>query len=148
MVNSYINWGYTFSVEFTIKVTKLPPTTWTNVFHFTASGDNSNDGDRIPALFIKNQNQIGYFQICNGIKNVAIYHEIYIGKVYQFIIKQYKQMEKVFYQIIIDDESIHNEENENPQSFSKVKLYASDPWTSGFSEEFGNACHFNIVGAS
>ena len=64
----------------------MPYLTWTNVFHFTASGDNSNDGDRIPALFIKNQNQIGYFQICNGIKNVAIYHEIYIGKVYQFII--------------------------------------------------------------
>ena len=144
------NWGKVFSVEFAIKVTKLPPSTWTNVFHFTADGDNENYGDRIPALYIENHNQKGYFQFCSAIndeKNYAVKHELYLGKKYQIIIKQYEVMEKYFYEIMIDDVSVFIKENTKPTFFADVTLYASDPWVEGFSSEFGHACDFNIVGA-
>ena len=60
------NWGRLFTIEFDIIVTGYVPG-WTNVFHFTAEGNYDNYGDRIPALYIDNINNQGYFHICSAI---------------------------------------------------------------------------------
>ena len=124
--------------------------TWTNVFQFTADGNNGKYGDRIPAFYIQNQNENGYFQICsavNGIKNYAINHKFDLGKQYQITIKQYEKMGKYIYEIIIDGDTIDQKENTKAMNFSNVKLYGSNPWIDDFTYKFGSACGFNIVGA-
>ena len=61
-------WGDVFNIELGIKVTKLPVATWTNVFHFSANGDNEKYGDRIPALYI---HKSGYFQVCSAVNDTS-----------------------------------------------------------------------------
>ena len=52
-----------YTVEFEIMVTNSG-SGWTSIFHFTAGGDGSKTGDRLPALFL---NSGGFFHICSAI---------------------------------------------------------------------------------
>ena len=137
------NWGLLYTVEFEITVTNAG-SGWTNVFHFTANDNNYAYGDRIPALFI---NSDGYFHICsavNGNKNFCQNFDFEIGKQYQIIIKQSIVGGKYWYEILIDGESKFQIENTQPQSFSSVKLYTSDPWYNSFTSDFGSICNVKI----
>ena len=145
-IQSFQNWGRLFTIDFDITVTK--PTYglwgWTNAFHFTANGNMENYGDRIPALYI---NSDGYFSICSAINGNLNYWENFdfeLGKQYQITIKQFIDKGIYWYEIIIDGESRFKIENTQPQSFSSVKLYASDPWYNSFSSDFGSICNFKI----
>ena len=129
-------------------VTELPTWSWSNVFQFTADGGNGKYGDCIPALFI---NKNGHFQVCsavNGDKNYCRDYSFVLGRRYHFAIKQYEDMGKYFFEIIIDDVSLDKIENSDTQNFPKVKLFASNPWDTSFFSYFGNVCNFRIVGAS
>ena len=121
---------------------------WTNVFHFTADGENGKYGDRIPAVFIhKNK----YFQFCsaiNGEKNYCRKHDFEPFKMYSIVLRQYEKKKETYeYQIIVDNVIIHEVVNNQPINFPNVKLYASNPWQLvGFDSTMGKACWFNIVG--
>ena len=123
---------------------------WINVFHFTVGSDNSNYGDRIPAMWIKRNSgsEAGRFHIASAIsgnKDVDKEYDYELGQKYQIIIKQFKDNENMhWYEIIINTESIFKMQNIAPQSFPKVKLYASDPWYSSFSSYHGSICNFTI----
>ena len=140
------NWGRLFTVEFDIIVTGFVPG-WTNVFHFTAEGNYDNYGDRIPALYIDNINNQGYFHICSAINGNPNYWKNFdfdLGKQYQITIKQFIENGIYWYEVIIDGESILKIENTQPQSFSSVKLYTSDPWYNSFSSDLGSICNIRI----
>ena len=143
VVQEFQNWSVIYSVEFDITVTN-PGFGWTNVFHFTANGDQANYGDRIPALFI---NSDGYFHICSAVNDIVSYCEstaFELGKQYQITIRQFKSGGTYWYEIIIDGESKIKIENTQPQSFSSVKLYTSNPWYNHFSSDLGSICNVKI----
>ena len=146
LVKNYDSWGKVFSISFSITVFKSQSWDWTNVFHFTADGDNEKFGDRIPALFI-NKNK--YFQICSAVNDVGNYCKKYyfeLRKEYSIMISQYQKGNKYFFQIIIDNVIKLEVENTQAKYFLNVKFYASNPWSfSGFHSDLGKACDFNIV---
>ena len=105
LVKRFQHWGDVFSVDFAIGVTKLPSVNWTNVFHFTADGNDGKYGNRIPTLFVNNDptafpHTDGFFQIgsaVNGEYNYNINYGFVLGKLYYFAIKQYEDMGKYFF---------------------------------------------------
>ena len=144
MVEVFRNWGDLFKINFGIKITKMPTSVWTNVFHFTAHSDNNKYGDRIPAMWI---NSHGYFHVCsavNGNKNYYKNFNFVLGKQYQVTIQQLKKSGKFWYEIIIDGISILKLENKQAKRFSNVKLYTSDPWYYPFTSNLGTISHIQI----
>ena len=140
------NWGRLFTVEFDIIVTSHV-SGWTNVFHFTAEGNKDNYGDRIPALYIDNINNQGYFHICSAINGNPNYRKNFdfeLGKQYHISIKQFMDSGINWFEIIIDGESLFKIKNTQPKSFSSVKLYGSDPWYNSFTSDLGKICNFKI----
>ena len=122
----------------------MPLDTWTNIFHFTADGDDGKFGDRVPALFIDND---GYFHVCSAVNNTKSYCKdinFILETQYQMAIIQYKQQRKFWFEVIVNDERQLLTENTHPRSYSSVKLYASDPWLASFSSDLGSICNFNI----
>ena len=144
------SWGKLYTVEFEIIPTNLPLHGVTNVFNFNAAGTvnqygQGSYGARTPGLFIFQ----GGFSICSAVNgnwnncaNDLI--EIESGKHYQITIKQFKDSEAYWYEIIINGESKLLIENKQPQHFSSVKLYTSDPWHDSFSTDMGKICNFMI----
>ena len=145
MANVYQNWGDWFKLEFSIKVTKIPTSVWTNVFHFTANGNINKYGDRIPALWI---NKGGFFTICSvvsGNKNYCKKLNFVLGKQYQVTIQQLKESGKYWYEIIIDHVSKLKIENSQAKRFSSVKMYASDPWHNSFPSDLGSISNIRAL---
>ena len=146
-IQEFQNWGRLFTIEFEITVTTNISYGWTNVFHVTADGNYVNYGDRIPALYMDIVNNQGFFHICSGINGNPNYWQNYdfeFGKKYQITIKQFIESRTYWYEIIIDGESKLKIENTQPQTFSSVKLYTSDPWYNSFSSDMGSICNVKI----
>ena len=149
VVQEIKNWGILFMIQFEIMVSNSGEG-WINVFHFTADSDNSNYGDRIPAMWIKRNSgsEAGRFHIASAIgdnKDVDKEYDYELGKKYHITIKQFKDNENLYwYEIIINTESIFKMQNIAPQSFPNVYLFASDPWYSSFSSYHGSICNFII----
>ena len=149
LVQEIQSWGKLYTVEFEITIFNSGES-WINVFHFTTGSDNSNYGDRIPAMWIKRNSgsDAGRFHIASAIsgnKDLDIEYDYELGKKYEITIKQFKDSgNKYWYEIIIDRESKFKIENTVPESFSNVKLYASDPWYSPFYSYYGSLCNFKI----
>ena len=150
----FLNWGKVFTIEFDITVNELfsyssMTETWINVFHFTEKCNKENDGDRIPALFIHNDNGKGKFLVSSyvegQIKNKDF--EFVLGEKYQIKIQQFKDEDngKFWYQIVSNDEVIEKIENSNPKSYPKVKLYRSSPWLTPFFSDLGSICNVKIT---
>ena len=142
MVQEYKNWGEIFKIEFDIKVTKLSTKEWMNVFHFTINENLNQYGDRIPTLFINKDGKFYSFTAISGDLSHVVKFDFELEKLHKVIIQQFKESEKYWYEIIMDGESKVKIENKQPQSFSSVKFYASNPWYEPFSSEFG--CIGNI----
>ena len=137
-----------YKVEFEITVTNAG-SGYANVFHFTAHNNdntngNSNYGSRIPAFFIHGN---GFFHICsaiNGDKNYCQNFDFELGKQYQIKIRQFITSGTYWYQIMIDDELEFQIANTQPQSFSNVMLYTSNPWNPSFWPSLGSICNVKI----
>ena len=149
VVQEIKNWGKLYMIQFEIMVSNSGEG-WINVFHFTAGSDNSNYGDRIPAMWINRNSgsEAGRFHIASAIgdnKDVDKEYDYELGKKYHITIKQFKDNENLYwYEIIINTESIFKMQNIAPQSFPNVYLFASDPWYSSFSSYHGSICNFII----
>ena len=140
MVQEYENWGEIFKIEFDIRITKHS-SALLNVIHFTANDNGAANGDRIPAVWVLGEKLL-FFSAISGDHNHQEKLDYELGQMHNIIIAQYKELNKYWFQIIIDGESKVKIQNTQPQSFSRVKLYASDPWFDPFSSEFG--CIGNI----
>ena len=123
---------------------------FTNILHFSAGGaDNTNYGDRLPAVYIKNGGLLNsYIQIAsavNGNKNHVVDIQFFVGILHQITIRQYKDFHgQHVYQILVDGKSRERIVNSQPKSFKDVKFYASNPWTTSFTADHGSVCNLNI----
>ena len=151
MFDTFQNWGKLFNIEFTIRVTKLSSMKFTNVFHFTADGNNSTYGDSIPAMWINNE---GYFRISSAVNGYGDYQrdvKFTIGNDYKITIKQFIEDDAIgypyyWYEIMVNGESDLKIKNTEPKNFTRVKLYTSDEWSQPFSYEYGDLTEFDYQG--
>ena len=119
--------------------------TWVNVFHFSKY-PNVFNGDRFPALFIKNDGNFHFCFAYNREYNQCNALPFDFGIWYKIIIKQYKSCGKYWYEIIIDDAVKLRIENKFPEYFIDVKLFASDPWLAPMTSDIGQICDETIGG--
>ena len=115
----------------------MPPKI-TNVFHFDA---NNRPFSGVPYLDIHPD---GYFEI--NFDNWRVKKDIVLGKQYPIAIIQYRQSQKYWYEVIIDDVQELMIYNHVAKSFPNVKVYLSDPWKPSFSSNFGSLCNLNLFG--
>ena len=144
VLRMYENWGKYFSIQFDIVVKKLPKSTWLNVFHFTAGGNFEKLGDRIPGLWINKKGRFYFCTSLNNNKDLWKLIDFKLGQTYHVTITQSNISNKFWYEIKIDNETKLKIENSNPQSWSKVYLYTSNPWVDAFTSEFGSICNLKI----
>ena len=140
MVKTFKSWGPSFKVEFDIKVTKLPRSEYTNVFHFLIGKYKSGDryGDRIPALWIRRTTcSFHIVSAVNGNRNYWKDFRFEFGKQYHITIQQLKVSGNYYYEIIIDGASKFKILNTMAKKYYNVKMYASDPWHQAFTSHFG-----------
>ena len=125
MIDTISKWGPTYHVEADLVVNNSFSQNhmWTNVFHFT----NGSLSNMIPLINVYNDN----LQIC-AIVNSINYCHIYKyepNETINILIKQTEQLVGRFYfEIIINDESRYKVQNQEPEKFQNIKVYASDPW--------------------
>ena len=119
---------------------------FTNVFHFTIGGKNHQYGDRIPALLIsKGDKKFRIRSAVNGNKNYGQNFDFKMNQQYHIVIQQfYKQCGKYVFQIQIDDQIKHSVVNSKAQVFENVKLYASNPWHTPFTSNYGLLKNFKV----
>ena len=138
ILKHYQEWSPSFRIEFDIMVSSVLKETWTNVFHFTIGGNNHQYGDRIPAFWIRKNKKFGIFSAVNNDKNHYREFDFKMNQEYHIVIRQfYKQCGKYVYQIEIDGQIKHSVENNNAKVFENVRLYASDPWHTPFTSNYG-----------
>lgn len=123
--------GYT--VTFDIKPISVVPT-WTNILHFTITGNRGNFGDRAPGVwFLKNSTRL---YICSDFhasanKCSVSKSPLKLGEYTSVEIKQYDLGYSYWiYRSKINGIFNHNWANFKPRCFMDVKLYASNPWYS------------------
>ena len=140
------DWSDEFKVEYDVIVNKDLSVTWNSLFHVT-TGENTGEGGRIPAVFVKQSKQ---FVICNHVNGNAKngYCKNYnyeLNKEYHFEISQQTNSEgEAVYSIKVNGETFHEIVNTTPLKFKDVKLYLSDPWHETFAP-FGNLSNLKII---
>ena len=138
ILKHYQEWSPSFRIEFDIMVSSVLKEIWTNVFHFTIGGNNHQYGDRIPAFWIRWNQKFGIYSAVNNNKNHNREFDFKMNQQYHIVIRQfYKQCGKYVYQIEIDGQIKHSVDNNNAKVFENVKLYASDPWHTPFTSNYG-----------
>ena len=139
-------WSDEFKVEFDAIVTEIPPgTKGKNLFHLT-TGEDSGEGGRLPAVFVRqNQN----FLICYHVNDDTNYciknYKYELNKEYHFEISQHKNSKgEAVYSIKVNGETFHEVVNTTPLKFKDVKLYLSDPWYETFAP-FGKLSNLKVI---
>ena len=121
---------------------------YANVFHMTIGGDGYGDakqyGDRIPAVWVNNEN----FYISSAVSGNPNYRQLYdynLNQWYHFeIIQEENSKGEVIYSILMDGRTVYQVFNTLPQRFEKVILYTSDPFYMSFAP-FGELKNLKIV---
>ena len=140
MLETLPKWGRLYTVEADITVNKLPSASavWANIFHFTINKNIGTNGDRIPLVLV---NKDKYFYIStdlNGkVDKGTLKFNYDIGKKYHLKIEQFQKDGKIMYQVMINGKTEYSAENTDPKDFENVKVFASDPWFTSFTSEYG-----------
>ena len=119
-----------------------------NVFRITNTDHNYNElGDRIPAFFVFQNKQFGFFFRVNGNDNYATKYDYELNKQYHIELSQKKNSDgKAIYKIIINGETIHEVINTTPKIFDNALLYLSDVHYDTFTP-YGSLANLRISSA-
>ncbi|XP_065675442.1 uncharacterized protein LOC136091662 [Hydra vulgaris] len=103
---------------------------WVNIIHFTIGGNYGNYGDRTPSIAVINN----VMQVCSPVSGIVSYcdfsKELMLNQWIKVRISQLLYNGNYNYTFQVDQETVKTCINTQPQEFTNVKLYASDPWTS------------------
>ena len=142
----YYNFGDTFSIEFDIRVYELPSEVL-SAFRFSATDGNGDaHGDNIPAVFVNQEGQIQIVTSLNDYPSYSTNFEYVEGRVHHVNINQLKKNDGYFYEIIIDGNSIVEEQNKKAKSYPTVNLYTRLSKIQGsLSHHHTIICHAHLV---
>ena len=134
-IETISTWGKHFSIEADITI-NTKPNNWCNVFHFTKGGDNwRQHGNRIPSMWIHKDNKFYIMHSVQGNSNHYSRHSVNYGQKFHLLVHQYQNSNgKDYFEIKIDNQSVHLIENTDARDWSNVKVYVSDPWYISFGE--------------
>ena len=133
-------WSPEFTVSLDLTVAKFDKSNRRNIFHFTDMKNNGIDVDRLPAMWL---NQDENIEICHSISENRYFctnHPIELKKTYQVSIHQ----ENELLSIIVNNDPIANVSNKNAGLTKRVVLFTSNPWDLAFSAEYGSVDNFII----
>merc|ERR1719209_830332 len=122
--------GKEFSISFELFLDSYPAAEvpFANILHITLGADNTNMGDRIPALWIKPDKEIHEGAAISGNKNSVGNHAIESGKWNKIEINQKLVDGKYMYEVLLNGESKRSVENTTPEKYENVKVFAGDDW--------------------
>ena len=119
----YNNFGDTFSIEFDIRVNEQPSEVL-SAFRFSATdGNGDTHGDYLPAVMVNEEGQIQILTSLNDYPSYSTNFEYVEGQVHHVNINQLKKNNEYFYEVIVDGNSIVEEQNRNAYSYPSVNLY-------------------------
>ena len=146
--------GKEYYVSFEMRIDKNTPGDWTNVLHLTNRDNHGQHGDRIPAIFIFQNNQLHVASSVNGnpnhlystwIKHKKWYkleiQQVYKGgKVAKFLRSQICKFRpfQYHYQVKLDGKLVQNVVNKHPRTFNNVRVYASNHWHAAINGKIKN----------
>ena len=124
--------GLTVGKEYYVKFKLVPHEIlggWINVLHFTTGEDKHTPGSRIPALWFKDDTLLFHSDV-NGdtLYGFTTSTKYVANETIDINIQQVLSDDKYFFEVIVNNESIHRRENTQPKMFKNVTLYVSDPW--------------------
>eukprot|EP00091_Calanus_sinicus_P008123 TRINITY_DN1973_c0_g1_i5.p1 TRINITY_DN1973_c0_g1~~TRINITY_DN1973_c0_g1_i5.p1 ORF type:complete len:521 (-),score=106.67 TRINITY_DN1973_c0_g1_i5:56-1618(-) len=101
-----------------------------SVLHFTQNGDATTYGDRNPAIWISREKKVLVCSAINGMLNFPVYSQpTFPLKTWMpVVISQTLVDKKIIYEVKINGVTLISMENNQPQLFQAVKVYAGDPW--------------------
>ena len=107
------------------------------MLHFTKNGNSEAYGDRIPGIWVVGEYAYIAFSL-NGETNHGQY--VHISKKWVQIKILQRQQHNIthVYKIFKDGNQVYSINNNDPQEFTKVTLYSSNPWSDRFDGEIGN----------
>ena len=148
-VTTFKEWGTDYKIEFDIVVLNQPKDVWNSAFQFTIGQNGKKIGCRSPALWI---NKSGYLHFCTSYKTTDLpwgncfNYDFEFGQNYHVVIAQFQDENGISqYEIEIDGQIVHSIQNDDAQSFSNVKFYASNPWDPSFTSDIGLIENFKIL---
>ena len=133
-------WSPEFNVSLDLTVTKFDKSNRRNIFHFTDMKNNGIDVDRLPAMWL---NQDENIEICHSISENRYFcknYPIELKKTYQVSIDQKDEI----LSITVNDDPIANVTNKNKGVLKNVVVFTSNPWDLAFSTEYGSVDSFII----
>ncbi|XP_047146005.1 uncharacterized protein LOC124818937 [Hydra vulgaris] len=117
-----------YVIAFEVFLTSSNSTYWTNIVHFTIGGDYRNYGDRTPSISFKAKE----IQVCssvNGNNLFCVYSKtLELMKWIKVKVSQLLENGNYNHTVQIDQETVSTCINTQPQEFTKVKIFASNPW--------------------
>ena len=104
-----------------------------NVLHLTIGGDAKEYGDRTPAVWIHPEKGIMISSAVNGTSDYGFFCKKHLpsaDKWTRYAVEQVmnEEEEEYVYSIFINDVEKHSGINKQPEAFSNVGVYASNPW--------------------
>ena len=148
-VTTFKEWGTDYKIEFDIVVLNQPKDVWNSAFQFTIGQNGKKIGCRSPAFWI---NKSGFLHFCTSYKasdlpwGNCFNYDFEFGQNYHVVIAQFQDENGISqYEIEIDGQIVHSIQNDDAQSFSNVKFYASNPWDPSFTSDIGLIENFKIL---
>ena len=129
LYETFFDWGRDFSIEFSFKYIKEYKENWLNLFHFTTGGNHDDHSSRIPALFIRNSNELILSSGTTGDDNYVIdLGTVPLGVWQNVVIEQ----REAFLRVWINSLEVFANQNSIARNFHIVHLYLSNPWIESF----------------
>lgn len=131
-------WSSTFMVQLDLTVVQFDKIHRRNIFHFTDMKNNGMDVDRLPAIWLNEDEKI---EICHSITGNRYFCKTYhveLSKTYHIAIHQKDEI----LNIEVNDELVAEVANKNSETFQNVVVFTSNPWDLPFSSEYGSVDNF------
>ena len=122
----YREWTLSFDITPIVAVSG-----WSNILHVTIGNNHGRYGDRTPGIwFISGTTKLHICAAVNGNSNYCFNSEpLTIGQSTPIEIKQSPSIGGYTYSIHINNEKVHEVQNNQVEEFADVLLYRSDPWS-------------------
>ena len=141
----YSDFGDVFTIDFDIRVNVMPTTTL-NVFQFTDSyGDDNNNDYSLPTVMVNPDSSLRILTSLNNNANYGTDFNFILERLHHVTIKQFKENNRIWYEIIIDGETIEEKvENKNFNKYPTVNLMLSNNVQDSFTSEYGYVCNLKV----
>lgn len=126
-----------YTVSFELKLEQVTKNV-TSVLHFTEGRNMKFLGDRIPAIFFEGKKLLVRTSLSHYINYGFNYDEFPLDRWVDIQVMYFKANSTYRCKVVVDGEEIGNVENNNPQEYQYVDVYASNPWHPSFNGKIRN----------